>query len=209
MKKITFLIVTLILTHSAFAAPQKAASRKAKTKAVISESVISTKSSADASVEKNEKSTVSYGVSIGLGSAGKAFHFGPSINGMVSVSNTEIGEIEVGGQTGFLLHPGDATSWIIPILVAGQLTFKKTGDITPYTGLAMGVGIFHVDLGLSSEQEAALKAAGADISSTDVDFALLVKAGVMFGDDNRFFAEIPFGTLGNAFAILPGFGMKF
>jgi hypothetical protein len=209
MKKITILIATLILTHSAFAAPQRATSRKAKAKPITSESVVSTKSSAEAAAVKNEKSTISYGASIGLGTAGKAFHFGPSINGLVSLSKTDIGEIELGGQTGFLLHPGSATSWIIPIMVSGQLTFKKTGSITPYAGLAMGVGIFHVDTGLTSEQEAALEAAGADVSATDVDFAMLVRGGVYFGDDNKFFAELPLGTLGNAFAILPGFGMKF
>jgi hypothetical protein len=209
MKKTCLLIILFLFQNTTFAAPKKPEPKRSKPKSATSISVEATRSSSEPAADHTKNSSVHYGVSLGLGTAGKAFHFGPSLNALISVSNTEIGELEIGGQSGFLLHPGDVTSWIIPILAAGQLTFKKTGGITPYAGLAMGVGIFHVNLGLTSEQEAVLKAAGADVSSTDVDFAILVKGGIAFGEDQQFFAELPLGTLGNAFAILPGFGMKF
>jgi hypothetical protein len=209
MKFIAIIALTISMTITASAAPKKGSGKSVKPNKSFTTTVQQSASSAEYQSNGKSNSDVTFSASMGLGAAGSAFHFGPTVTGMISISKSELGEIHVGGQTGFLFHPGSVTSWIIPIMVSGQLTFKRTGNITPFAGLAMGVGIFHADLGLTAEQEAAINAAGGDISSTNTDFALLVKGGVYFGEDQKYYAELPLGTLGNAFAILPGVGMKF
>lgn len=209
MKSIITLVALVIMASPSFAATTKKAPAKTTTAAKATET-----KSAPAAENTNtytntrSSSSINWTAALGLGTAGSQFHFGPLVNGMVSISNMEAGEIFIGGQTGFLYGPGNGTTWIIPIMVSSQMTFKSSGKITPYAGLAMGVGIFHS--GAASSVASALNALGVTtVSATSTDFALLAKGGINFGEDNKYFAELPLGTMGNAFAVFPNVGMKF
>lgn len=211
MKSIITLVALVIMASPSFAATTKKANKASKTttSAATNNTAAATTDNSTTYTSHHSTSSINWTAGLGLGTAGSLFHFGPLVNGMISVANMEAGEIFVGGQTGFLYGPGSGTSWIIPIMVSSKMTFKASGKITPYAGLAMGVGIFHS--GAASDVASALSALGlsSSVSATSTDFALLAKGGINFGDDNKYFAELPLGTMGNAFAILPNVGMKF
>lgn len=205
MKSIITLVALVIMASPSFAATTK--KTPAKATANTEKSTAATESTSSSYTHHTSKSGINWMAALGLGTAGSQFHFGPLVNGMVSISNMDAGEIFIGGQTGFLYGPGNGTSWIIPIMVSSQMNFKQSGKIVPYAGLAMGVGIFHS--GAASAYASALTALGVPTSSTSTDFALLAKGGLKFGEDNKYFAELPLGTMGNAFAIFPNVGMNF
>lgn len=207
MKSIATLAALIMMATPSFAATKKASAKATKT-TTSTPAPKATESTSTSSESSHSESKVKFNAGFGLGTAGSAFHFGVLGGGMISLANTEIGEITVGGQTGFLFGPGTYTTWIIPIMAAGQLTFKPTGNMTPYAGLAMGVGIYHFNSGLTAAQEAALNAAGASVTTTSTYFAMLVKGGVNFSG-GKYYAELPLGTLGNAFCIFPSVGMNF
>jgi hypothetical protein len=190
MKTITTLLALIVMASPSFAATTKkaaATNNEYSSKPTSVESTGYTQSSSN-------NGPVQWNASFGLGTAGDQFHFGLMANGMYNVANLEFGQFAVGGQTGFLFGPGDVTTWIIPVMASTQLTFKPAGNFVPYAGLSMGVGISH---------------AGVDVSNTNVDFAMFVKGGATFGENQKYFAELPLGTLGNSFSIIPSFGMKF
>ncbi len=208
MKSIITLVALVIMASPSFAATtKKAPAKKTTTSAVKTED---TTTASTYTSHQTSKSGINWQAGLGLGTAGSLFHFGPLVNGMVSVANTEAGEILVGGQTGFLYGPGSGTTWIIPIMASSQMNFKSSGKITPYAGLAMGVGIFHS--GAASSVASTLASLGfttASVSATSTDFALLAKGGIYFGEESKYYAELPLGTLGNSFTIFPSVGMKF
>jgi opacity protein-like surface antigen len=203
MKSIATLAALIMMATPSFAATKKASAKATKT-TTSTPAPKATESTSTSSESSHSESKVKFNAGFGLGTAGSAFHFGVLGGGMISVANTEIGEITVGGQTGFLLHPGTVTQWIIPIMAAGQLTFKQTANMTPYAGLAMGVGIGHASISSTNP----FTGTTSSVSNTATDFAMLVKGGVNFSG-GKYYAELPLGTLGNAFCIFPSVGMNF
>ena len=90
-------------------------------------------------------------------------------------------------------------------MAEGQFNFKANGKISPYIGLAMGLTIFHASAATGTVGAVSYSVGGG----TSTDFAMLVKGGVFFGDEGKYYAELPLGTMGSAFAIFPTIGMKF
>ena len=209
MKSIITIVALVIMASPSFAATTKKSVAKTTTSAAKTSAPTTTAESTNTYTSHHSNSGINWTAALGLGSAGSLFHFGPLVNGMVSVANMDAGEILVGGQTGFLYGPGSGTSWIIPIMVSSQMNFKASGKITPYAGLAMGVSIFHS--GAVSTVASAFNALGlgTTISANSTDFALLAKGGIFFGDEGKYFAELPLGTMGSSFAVFPNVGMKF
>jgi len=195
----------VIMASPSFAATTKKANKAAKTTstATTNNTAAATTDNSNTYTSNHSTSSINWNAAFGLGSIGSQFQFGPLVNGMISVANMEAGEIFVGGQTGFLYGPGTVTTWCIPIMAASQMNFKSTGKITPYAGLAMGVGIFHGGVSVS------ILGTTYGASSTSTDFAMLAKGGIKFGEDQKYFAELPLGTMGSAFAVFPNVGMKF
>jgi hypothetical protein len=93
--------------------------------------------------------------------------------------------------------------WGIPLMVTGKyLIPTETNFLKPYLALGMGLGIDH---------NGAVKRSGVTVQSgeTNVHFTLLARPGVTFGEEQRWFAELPFGVLFTEFAILPTIGYHF
>ncbi len=199
MRTITTLLALIVMASPSFAANTKKAANTS-TNTEYSSKPTSVESTGYTQSASNN-GPMQWNASFGLGTAGDQFHFGVMANGMYNVANLEFGQFAVGGQTGFLFGPGDVTTWIIPVMASTQLTFKPAGNFVPYAGLSMGVGIFHASLDINIP--------GIDVSNTNVDFAMFVKGGASFGENQKYFAELPLGTLGNSFSIIPSFGMKF
>jgi len=196
MKSIFTIAALVIMASTSFAATTKKTSTKTAPAATENTNTYSS--------QHKSNDSINWTAGFGLGTAGSQFHFGVLGHGLVSVSKMEAGEILVGGETGFLFGPGTITSWIIPIMAEGQFNFKGNGKITPYAGLAMGLGIFH-----SSASVSVTGFGTSGVSSTSTDFAMLAKGGVFFGNEGKYYAELPLGTLGSSFAIFPTVGMKF
>ena len=210
MKSIITLVALVIMASPSFAATTKKASATKKTTTTSttatttkkSEPAVETPSYSSHSVTKDG---INWQAGLGLGTAGSQFHIGALVQGLYPVSKMAEGDILVGGQTGFLFGPGTPSSWMIPILVQGQFNFKGNGKITPYAGLAMGLSIYHVSI----DVPAIVAAYVPSVSATSTNFAMLVKGGIFFGEDQKYFAELPLGTMGSAFAIFPTIGMRF
>lgn len=210
MKSIITLVALTIMASPSFAATKKTVKTTKTTTTTSSDNSAHHSAASDSSNTYSAHTPSSHDglnwqAGLGLGTAGSAFHFGPRVHGLISVSKMDAGEILVGGETGFLFGPGTVTTWVIPIMAEGQFNFKGTGKITPYAGLSMGVSIFH-------GSAATVTALGTTVSvggGTTTNFAMLAKGGLFFGEENKYFAELPLGTMGSAFAIFPTFGMRF
>jgi len=156
----------------------------------------------------NTLSAINWDAGLGLGSSGSEFQFGVVLNGLYPVTSIAEGDLLLGGQTGFLFGPGTVTTWTIPVMAQGQFNFKGNGKITPYAGLGMGISIEHASTG-STVTDNGLILNVPSQSATAVDFAIMAKGGLYFGEAQKYFAELPLGSLGGAFAIFPSVGMKF
>ena len=206
MKTLTTLLALIVMASPSFAATTKKVAKATSTKTTTTAAAATTATPVETTTYTNNTSAsgpINWNAGFGLGTAGSQFHFGIMGNGMYEVANTEIGQFAVGGQTGFLFGPGTVTTWVIPVMAASQLTFKPTGSFVPYAGLSMGIGIFHFSNSTNNFF------GNTATSNTTTDFAMFVKGGANFGQNQKYFAEVPFGTLGNAFSIIPSFGMKF
>lgn len=130
-----------------------------------------------------------------LGSIDGTFFFGPSL--FLEWPTTLDGKnFTFGAQSG--IHFGSTSGvslWNLPIMATGKYLFEASGMIKPYVALAMGISIFHGSV--------------AGISDTSAKFGLLVRPGMSFGQEGKLFAELPLGTMGGGFAILPSFGYHF
>ena len=135
-----------------------------------------------------------FSTDFGLGTISSkfVFGFGLRLEFPVMVDNTRL---TFGGQTGFYIGPSDPTTWLIPILATGSYEFKVAGEIKPYLGIGLGLSFAHASLG--------------NVSASSTDFAFLFKPGVNFGDAHRCYFELPIGTMGSGFALLPSIGYHF
>jgi opacity protein-like surface antigen len=137
----------------------------------------------------------------GLGSTADRFHLGVGLHVEAPV-NYEGNRFRFGGQTGFYIHPGSPSDYVIPIMATGIYDFRVTGTLKPYLGLGIGLSITHYS-GYTYD------GLGISDSGTNTDFALLIKPGVNFGMNEQYYFEIPFGTMANNFTILPSVGVHF
>ena len=199
MKSIFTLVVIAMMASPSFADTTKKVSKKTTT-------TENTSDSSNTYSHSSSTSNINWNAGLGLGSAGSTFTFGAMVDGLIPVSSIEQGDILVGGQTGFLYGPATASIWIIPIMAASQFNFKGNGNITPYAGLSMGLSIVHASAPNITTPFGVTVIGG---SATSTDFAMVAKGGVYFGEKQAYFAELPLGTMGNAFTIFPTVGMKF
>jgi opacity protein-like surface antigen len=205
MKSIVTILALVIMASPSFAAT----TAKKHTKTVTTtETTTSAANNSNTYTHATNNNAINWNAGVGLGTISSEFEFGVMANGMYPVSNLAEGDILVGGQTGFMYGPGTVSTWLIPIMAAGQFNFKGNGKITPYAGLSMGVSIVHLSTG-SSATVNGVTIATASTSSTSTDFAIMAKGGLYFGEAQKYYAEIPLGAMGGAFAIFPSVGMKF
>ena len=134
---------------------------------------------------------VEVGADLGLGTLISRLHFGFGVRADAPIDlngNT----FRLGGQSGFYVGVGDSyTDWIIPVLAIGTYHFAPNRSFKPYAGIGIGFDIAHA------------------LKETNVDFALLIKLGTEFGEDNAYYLELPFGTMAQNFAFIPSVGMRF
>ena len=202
MKSIITLVAIAIMASPSFAATTKKHSKVANTNSDVSAPA----NANNTYTHTTTNNTINWNAGLGLGTVASEFQFGVMANGLYPVANLAEGDILVGGQTGFLYGPGTVSSWSIPIMAAGQFNFKGNGKITPYAGLSMGVSINHAS---ASAVNPITGVTLASVSATSTNFAMMVKGGLYFGESQKYFAELPLGTMGSAFAIFPNVGMKF
>lgn len=194
--------IALMLSNPAFAQRTK----KTTITTTTSDSSTTASSSSGGSASISHKPIFSG--TFGLGTAASKFHFGVGFQAEFP-TRIDNNQFRFGGQTGFLFGPSSPTTWIIPILATGTFLIPTHSELKPYIGLGMGVGIAHVSIGNTSVTVGGVTVSTGGASGTNVDFALLIKPGVEIAPDRKFFAELPFGTLGSDFAILPSVGYHF
>ncbi|MBC7397720.1 MAG: outer membrane beta-barrel protein [Bdellovibrionales bacterium] len=131
-----------------------------------------------------------FAVSLGLGTIYSRFVFGVGFKAQWPVE-MDGNDFKFGGQTGFYLAPSSTSTFIIPFLGTAEYEFRTSNSLKPYIGVGLGLTI--------------AKASGFDSST---DFGFLFIPGVNC-EDGHYFAEIPIGTLGGGFAVLPSVGMHF
>jgi hypothetical protein len=133
---------------------------------------------------------------VGLGTVDSKFHFGAGIKAQVPVTY-ENNDFKFGLRSGFYLGPSNPTDFIIPVLATSEYDFRVNGNLKPYLGVELGLSITH--------------SSGHDGygGNTNTDFAFLCVPGVNFGDGDRYFFEMPLGTLASDFAFLPSIGIHF
>jgi hypothetical protein len=141
-----------------------------------------------------------FGVTLGLGSLSSKFHFGTLFRWHTPL-NWNGTPLVLGAKTGFIFGPDSPSDFAIPIL--GSMTYHLPdhgGGLRPFVGVDLGISINHTSsftniAGISGE------------SDTRVKIAALINSGVNIGE--RFFFEIPAGSLGDVFTILPSVGIRF
>jgi hypothetical protein len=131
--------------------------------------------------------------SVGLGTAASKFHFGVGIKAQVPTT-IDNNDFKFGLRSGFYLGPSDPTNWILPILATSEYDFRVENALKPYVGIELGLSIAHSSFATGS---------------TSTDFAFLFNPGVNFGDGQKYFFELPLGTMFSSFVILPSVGMHF
>jgi hypothetical protein len=175
----------LLMTTTTFAASHKPAPKvmEAPTPAPQMEST-----SANSSIVSQGHQ---FGVDVGAGIVDPKFHFGlgARLEFPISVGNSFM---RVGVQSGFYFGPSSPTSWMIPILAIGSYQFNTTGTLKPYLGLGLGATIFH-----------------ASSVGTSTKFMFLFKPGFAFGQDEKYYFELPLGTLDGTFVVIPSVGTHF
>ena len=207
MKSIITLVAIAIMASPSFAATTTKKHTKVVTDETTTSAAATSAPAADANntyTHTNTNNSINWNAGLGLGTISSEFQFGVMAGGLYPVSNLAEGDILVGGQTGFLYGPGTVTTWCIPIMAAGQFNFKGNGKITPYAGLSMGLSIIHAGASVTVPGITTVS-----VSATTTDFAILAKGGLYFGEAQKYYAELPLGAMGGAFAIFPSVGMKF
>jgi hypothetical protein len=106
-------------------------------------------------------------------------------------------DFSIGGETGFHLHFGDVSAWLLPISVKGLYHFGIRGAPTfhPFVGMNVGVGILHASAG--------------GFSRTNTDFLWLPQIGADIGSTRQFFAVLKLGVVGSGFVLAPHAGWWF
>jgi hypothetical protein len=205
---LTLTCAFVLITSSSFAATTAKKAKKAA-QPTTTTTTTTTRTETSTTTTTSTVGALEWNLGVAAGTTAEKFHAGALISGMLPITKIDIGTLLIGGQTGFLYGPSTPSTYIIPILAVGQLNLQSTGSITPYFGLGMGIGILHVNLDNSVVSVGGISISTDSYSGTHTDIALLAKAGLNFGDHRQFFAELPLGTLGKAFSILPTVGMKF
>ncbi len=146
---------------------------------------------------------MSAGFSIGV--LNSAFALGPSFK--IELPKTIDGNhFRFGGETGFYyVSKNGVHGFAIPLMATGTYLMNIPGEFKPYFGAGLGISFDHASTGDVTVGPVTV----SGTSSTDVHFAFLAIPGMSFGNDGKFYAEIPIGTLYDGFAVLPTFGMHF
>lgn len=133
---------------------------------------------------------------LSLGTVDNRFTFGPRFFLDFPV-NFEGTNFRMGGETGFLFASQNSTThWSIPLLFTGSYNFKSDlRSISPYLAASTGLTIDHWSR--------------SGLSDTSIHFALLVRPGFHFGEEQCWFAELPLGVMNTGFALLPTVGVRF
>jgi hypothetical protein len=125
---------------------------------------------------------------------GNSFAFGFQTGFYYSSTSQEVLGVKATGK-----------EWGIPLMVTGKYLIPTDVNILkPYLALAMGLGIDH-----SSGEAIVANAVTKVASETNIHFTLLARPGVTFGEEQRWFAELPIGVMFTDFAILPTIGYHF
>ncbi len=145
-------------------------------------------------VSSTETSQPEMAADFGFGTLASKFHFGVGFR-MEIPTTYEGHHLRFGGRTGFYLGPSSPSTWIIPFLGTGTYEFPvSSGTIKPYAGLGIGFSLTHFSSTYID-------------SHTNVDFALMFNPGLSFED--KYYAELQFGTMSSEFALFPAIGMRF
>lgn len=147
---------------------------------------------------KAEKDVTYYTVSGPIMVLESSAYWGANFSGYYGVTD----EIDIGGQTGFFIHPGkNVTGWVIPVVPTGLYHFHlaENPHFSPFVGLGLGIGIAHASADIG----------GFKVSGTDVDFMGLLHLGANMGPTQRFFGDIQLGLLSDSFVFLPTIGWRF
>lgn len=147
--------------------------------------------------------------SVGLGSVASKFYFGGSV-ALHYVMDLDPVVLRVGPETGIYLGPTSPFTFGIPILGAATVELRVATDVVrPYFGLAMGLGIWGVSSSSRYVDPKTGKTYESSSSATDAYFMFVARPGARFGASKRWFAELPLGTVANAFLVLPSVGVTF
>ena len=184
------LVIALVLAAPA----AEAAGKKKKTVVKTTTTTTTTEiSSAPAPEHGHSGSSVwTPSAAFGLGSIGSRFHLG--VQGKYTTRTHVQGTpLETGIRTGFLLSLDTLGGWVIPVTATATYEISNGGGLRPYIGVDLGIAIFNVSRG--------------GFSNTSVEFTGLLVPGVHINE--KTYLELPFGTIGGAFTLLPSVGMKF
>ena len=193
-KPTMIVLVALLSSSSAFAAAKKKTTLKTAAPAPVS--APAPEASHETGHDGGSSAWVKTG-SVALGSVNNGFNIG--VTGRAETHSTLQGtRIRVGGKTGFLFNVDSPNGWNLPILGSVAYDFQNGGAFKPSIGLDMGVSITHYS-GVSN--------AIIDTSSTRVKFAMMIVPAAHITD--KLIAELPFGTMGGGFTLLPTVGMHF
>jgi len=180
-----FVLVALLTSSSALAAPKKKTT--VKTAAPASAPAVTTIPEATHESGSSSSSWVKTG-SVALGSVNNGFNIG--VTGRAETHSTLQGtRIRVGAKTGFLFNVDSPNGWNLPILGSAAYDLQNGGAFKPSIGLDMGASITHFR------------------SNTRVEFAMMIVPAAHLSD--KLIAELPFGTMGGGFTLLPTVGMHF
>lgn len=191
-----FVLFALLTSSSALAAPKKKTTVKTAAPAPVSAPAPEASRQEPAHESGSSSSWVKTG-SVALGSVNNGFNIG--VTGRAETHSTLQGtRIRVGAKTGFLFNVDSPNGWNLPILGSVAYDLQNGGAFKPSIGLDMGVSITHYS-GVSN--------AFIDTSSTRVKFAMMIVPAAHLSD--KLIAELPFGTMGGGFTLLPTVGMHF
>ncbi|MBS1959056.1 MAG: hypothetical protein JST80_06250 [Bdellovibrionales bacterium] len=199
----TLIAVVAMISSPAFAQSKKKTHVKSATPAASEPAATSstpTYSYSGGSTSTSYSSGPHFSAAASLGAVDGNFFAGPSLF-VEWPTNLDGNDFAFGAQTGMYFHSG---GWTIPIMPTGKIFFRANGNIKPYVALSIGISITHYD---TSTTVASVTVPGA--SGTLTKFALLARPGINFGEGDKFFAELPLGTMAGGFAIAPTFGYHF
>jgi hypothetical protein len=192
---LSIIAITSVISASALAEP----STKSKVTVRRESSVKMTSSSASLEMPHSHNSlNDGLSASFGIGSLSSRFHLGV-LGRWETPSDVRGTLLGLGVETGFLFGPDSPTSFSIPILGIANYDLPNHGGLRAFIGIGLGVSINHAS-GVTT-------IAGDAGSDTRVKIAALLTPGVHLSE--KVYFEMPLGSLGDYFTIIPSVGTHF
>jgi hypothetical protein len=191
-KHLSMIVIALMIAQTASAATTK----KKKTGNAPAAPIVSAPAETQSSHDSGSSHQWKLSGAAGMGSLGSKFHLGVTAKAETPI-NFNGTPLTVGGETGFLLGPSTVTTWAIPLMGIATYEFPHNGGMEVSMGLGLGLSIYH----------SSITVLGVSASDTSVFFTGVLTPGVKLTD--KYYAELPFGSMGGGFVILPSVGMHF